>query len=126
MSKTLVFLAGLLLFMVAPAIAQTPPPPPAINVGPTCTAFWTAPVVPPGVVLTYNLYVDPAATPVPTLTGITATTYPGLCTGLAAGPHTVYVTAVDVVGESPPSNTVPFVDVTSRSGAPSGAGVRTP
>jgi len=90
----------------------------AQNVGPACTASWTAPTTgtdgqPLQSALTaYRVYVD-KGTITPGVTVPTATILPPAvswaCGALTAGTHTLAVSAVNAGGEGPATIPLPFV-----------------
>src|SRR5258706_7874088 len=100
-------LAGLLVFIPSLSLAQ------AATVGPNCKATWGAPTtntdgspVTAGEITNYRVYVDKATiTPnstVPTITVAGNVLTAQICAGLAAGNHTVAVSAVAGPNEGPP------------------------
>lgn len=125
-------------FILLPFLIWTATPAEAVGVvvGTNCEAAWSAvttntdgsPIV--GSV-TYNVYLAPGtpATPpaTPVQTGITVTTQVKICTTLAPGQYTFWVTAVEVPGtfsssESAKSPAFPFVLVVPT--APGGVGIK--
>lgn len=101
-------------------------------VGPNCKLSWIPPTtdttgatLPPGTITAYRVYVDkltitPNVTP-PTLSVAgTVTSGVQICTPLAAGNHTVAVSAVAGPNEGAASVQLPFVLVTVTPALPSG------
>lgn len=116
---------------------------PSIGAGTPCSASWTAPTthtdgtpLAAGELLQYNAYLDPPSTGV--VAGVTPPTFvvapvapatvppttASICksvTALAAGPHTITVSAVGTGGEGPAvTPAAPFVFVTAKPSSPSG------
>lgn len=117
-------IAGLLLIPLT-AHAQAAP-----TVGPNCTLSWSAPTlntdgsaVTVGEITNYRIYVDkttitPGVT-APTMTNVGTLLTAKICGGLAAGSHTVAVSAVAGPNEGPASAPFSFALVTVTPGAPS-------
>jgi hypothetical protein len=103
----------------------------AATVGPNCTASWGAPTlnsdgspVVAGTITAYRIYLDKATvtpgvtTPSMTVSG-TTTSGVKICTGLAAGNHTVSVSAVAGPNEGVATAALPFALATATPGSPS-------
>ena len=124
MKWTTIVLA-LLFLSHPPVLAQ------AASVGPNCTASWTAPTlntdgstIVAGSITAYRVYLDKATvtpgvtTPSMTVSG-TTTSGVKICTGLAAGNHTVSVSAVAGPNEGAATAALPFALVTATPASPS-------
>jgi len=115
MRTRLLLLLATLLFLASPARAQGP----VINQS-TCTVSWTAPTTnADGTPLTdlaaYRIYEGTGGLPVvtvlsPTTTPAPATTVTAPCGSWAVGPHSITISAADVIGnESVRTSAFPFV-----------------
>lgn len=94
-------------------------------VGPDCVMTWDPPVV--GPVQGYRVYVSSGSPVNVAITDVGANTQTTCNQANAAqGDNEVYVTAYNPVGESGPSETVPFVLVVSAPGVPGGVSVTMP